>query len=85
MAEETMIGVVADFFARPVVAAIELTAPLKVGDRIRIKGHTTDLEQTVDSMQVNNASVTEAKAGDGVGVKLTDRVRKGDSVYKIVG
>jgi selenocysteine-specific translation elongation factor len=85
MAEETMIGVVADFFARPVVAAIELTAPLKVGDRIHIKGHTTDLELTVDSMQVNNAPVAEAKAGEGVGVKLTDRVRKGDSVYKIVG
>lgn len=85
MAEETMIGVVADFFARPVVAAIELTAPLKVGDRIHIKGHTTDLEQTVDSMQVNNAPVTEAKAGEGVGVKLTNRVRKGDAVYKIVG
>jgi len=85
MAEETMIGVVADFFARPVVAAIELTAPLKVGDRIHIKGHTTDLEQTVSSMQVNNAAVTEAKAGDGVGVKLTERVRKGDAVYKIVG
>jgi len=85
MAEETMIGVVADFFARPVVAAIELTAPLKVGDRIHIKGHTTDLEQTVDSMQVNNAAVTVANAGDGVGVKLTARVRKGDSVYKIMG
>ncbi len=85
MAEVTMIGVVADFFARPVVAAIELTAPLKVGDRIHIKGHTTDLEQTVDSLQVNNAAVAEAKAGDGVGVKLTARVRKGDSVYKIVG
>ena len=63
MAEETMIGVVADFFARPVVAAIELTAPLKVGDKIHIKGHTTDLEQTVDSMQVNNAAVTVAKRG----------------------
>ncbi len=85
MAEETMIGVVADFFARPVVAAIELTAPLKVGDRIHIKGHTTDLEQTVSSMQVNNAAVTEAKAGDGVGIKLTERVRKGDSVFRIVG
>ncbi len=57
MAEETMIGVVADFFARPVVAAIELTAPLKVGDKIHIKGHTTDVEQTVDSMQVHNAAV----------------------------
>lgn len=85
MAEETMIGTVADFFARPVVAAIELTAPLKVGDKIHIKGHTTDLEQTIDSMQVHNAAVTEAKAGDPVGVKLTARVRKGDTVYKVVG
>jgi putative protease len=85
MAEETMIGVVADFFARPMVAAIELTAPLKLGDRIHIKGHTTDLEQTVDSMQVHNAQVVEAQAGDGVGIKLTARVRKGDSVYKITG
>jgi putative protease len=80
-----MIGVVADFFARPVVAAIELTAPLKVGDKIHIKGHTTDVEQTVDSMQVHNAAVPEAQAGDGVGIKLTARVRKGDSVYKVVG
>ncbi|OHB67168.1 MAG: translation elongation factor-like protein [Planctomycetes bacterium RBG_13_62_9] len=85
MAEETMIGVVSDFFARPVVAAIELTAPLTVGDRIHIKGHTTDLELTVGSMQVHNAAVTEAKAGDPVGIKVTDRVRKGDSVFKIVG
>jgi selenocysteine-specific translation elongation factor len=82
MAEE-IIGKVSDFFAHPVVAGIELTAPLKVGDKIRIKGHTTDLELTVDSMQIDNANVTEAKAGDSIGVKVTDRVRAGDDIYKI--
>jgi putative protease len=82
---EERIGQVSDFFARPVVAAIELTAPLKVGDQIHIKGHSTDLTVTVASMQVHNAPVQEAKAGDPVGVKITDRARKGDIVYKIVG
>jgi len=81
--QEQMIGNVADFFARPVVAAIMLTAPLKVGDKIHFRGHTTDLEVIVGSMQVNNLNVQEAKAGDSVGVKISERVRKGDSVYKV--
>ena len=80
---EVEIGVVSDFFARPVVAGITLSGALKVGDKIHIKGHTTDLEMTVDSMQVNNANVTEGKAGDAIGVKVTDRVRAGDKVYKV--
>jgi len=80
---EEMIGTVSDFFARPVVAGIELTAALKVGDKIQIKGHTTELEMTVDSMQIDNAQVTEAKAGDSIGVKVSDKVRGGDKVYKI--
>ena len=80
---EIEIGKVSDFFARPVVAGIELTAPLKLGDKIHILGHTTDLEITVESMQINNANVTEAKAGDAVGIKLSDRVRRGDTVYKV--
>jgi translation initiation factor IF-2 len=83
MAEEN-IGAVSDFFAHPVVAGIELTAPLKVGDKIRIKGHTTDLELVVDSIQIDNKNVTEAKKGDSIGVKVTDRVRSGDHVYKII-
>ena len=80
---EKIIGTVSDFFAHPVVAGIELTAVLKVGDKIRIKGHTTDLEMTVDSMQIDNAQVTVAKAGDSIGVKVSDKVRSGDKVYKI--
>jgi translation elongation factor EF-1alpha len=82
MAEE-IIGKVSGFFARPVVAAIELTAALQVGDRIRIKGHTTNLELTVDSMQIDNVNVTAAQAGDSIGIKVPDRVRAGDDVYKI--
>ncbi len=81
---EEVIGTVSDFFAHPVVAAIELTASVKIGDKIRIKGHTTDLELTVDSMQINNQPVQEAKAGDSIGVKVPERVRDGDTVYKIV-
>ena len=83
MSEET-IGKVSDFFARPVVAAIELTAALKLGDKIRIKGHTTDLKLDVDSMQIDNVPVEQAKAGDSIGVKVPERVRNGDTVYKIV-
>ena len=80
---EIEIGKVSDFFARPVVAGIELTGPLKMGDKIHIVGHTTDLEMTVESMQINNVDVEEAKAGQAVGVKVSDRVRRGDKIYKV--
>jgi len=80
---EVEIGKVSDFFARPVVAGIQLTATLKVGDKIHITGHTTDMELIVESMQINNVDVQEAKAGDAVGIKIDDRVRRGDSVYKV--
>ena len=80
---EIEIGQVSDFFARPVVAGITLTDTLKAGDKIHIKGHTTDLEFTVESMQINNANVAEGKAGDAIGAKVPDRVRAGDRVYRI--
>ncbi|MFZ0034946.1 MAG: hypothetical protein WAK60_08185 [Sedimentisphaerales bacterium] len=80
---EEMIGTVTDFFARPVAAAIELTGDLKVGDKIHIKGHSTDVELVVNSMQIANAAVEEAKAGDSIGVKVGERVRKHDTVYKV--
>ena len=80
---EEVVGNVTDFFTRPMVAGIELTANLKLGDKIHIKGHTTDIEFIVDSMQINNVNVSEAKAGDAVGVKVSDRVRRGDTIYKV--
>jgi len=81
---EVEIGMITDFFARPVVAAIELTGELKVGDKIHIKGHTTDLEMAVDSMQIHNQNVPVAKAGDAVGIKVPDKVRHGDKVFKVI-
>ena len=81
---EEVIGTVIDFFARPVVAGIDLIGTLKAGDRIHITGHTTDIEMDVESIQINNVNVSEAKAGDSIGVKVSDRVRRGDKVYKII-
>jgi translation elongation factor EF-Tu-like GTPase len=83
MAEEVEIGRVNDYFAKIGVAGIDLTATLRVGDRIRIKGHTTDLEEVVASIQVEHESLEEAKAGDKIGVKVADRVRGGDHVYRV--
>jgi selenocysteine-specific translation elongation factor len=80
---EVEIGKISEFFARPVVAGIALTAPLKVGDKIHITGHTTNLEMTIESMQLNNVNLKEAKAGDNIGIKVPDRVRKGDTVFKV--
>jgi selenocysteine-specific translation elongation factor len=80
---EKEIGKVSDFFARPVVAGIEMSGSLKLGDKIHIKGHTTDMEFVVDSMQIDNANVTEAKTGDSVGIKVNERVRRGDTVFKV--
>jgi translation elongation factor EF-1alpha len=82
---ESKIGEVVKFFAKPSVAAIVITADgLKVGDSIHVTGHTTDFTQPVESMQIDNQAVAEAKVGDDVGVKVSERVRPGDVVYRIV-
>jgi len=83
MAEEVEIGRVNDYFAQIGVAGIDLTGPLKVGDRIHIKGHTTDLEELVESIQIEHESVEEVKAGDKIGLKVGDRCRGGDRVYRV--
>ncbi len=80
---EEVVGKVSDFFARPVVAGIELIATVNVGDKIHIKGHTTDIELTIESMQINNVNVQQAKAGDSIGIKIDERARRGDAVYKV--
>jgi translation elongation factor EF-1alpha len=77
------IGQVTDFFAKPVVAGIELSRTLKIGDKIHIKGSTTDMTLTVESMQIERVNITEGKPGDLVGIKVADRVRRGDKVYKV--
>ena len=77
------IGNVTDFFARPVVAGIELSGTLNIGDKIHIKGSTTDMELTVESMQIDRVDIAQGKPGDVVGIKVLDRVRRGDKVYKV--
>lgn len=78
-----LIGEVFTYFSHVSVAGIKLSGTLKVGDKIRIKGATTDFEITVDSMQIERNPVEEAKAGDSIGIKVPDKVRGGDKVYKI--
>ena len=78
------VGRVSGFFAHPSVAIIELSQPLKIGDAIYVKGHTTDFQQTVESMQVDHNPVQEAHPGDSVGLKVKDRCRQHDAVYKLV-
>ena len=78
------IGHVDGFFAHPSVAIVELTAPLKVGDTIYLKGHTTDFQQVVESMQVDHHPVQEAHAGQSVGLKVRERCRKHDAVFRLV-
>ena len=77
------IGKVTEFFARPVVAGVELSGTLKMGDKIHIKGSTTDMELLVESMQIERVNITAGKPGDVVGIKVPDRVRRGDKVYKV--
>jgi len=84
--EEKRVGEVIKFFGKISVAAIRLSeGSLKVGDTIHIVGHTTDVTQGVDSMQVENKSVQEAGPGADIGIKIKDRVREHDVVYKVAG
>jgi translation initiation factor IF-2 len=80
---EIEVGTISEYFAKPMVAGIELESGLKIGDTIRVKGHTTDIIMTIDSIQVDNKNVAAAQAGDAVGIKLPDRARKGDTVFII--
>jgi putative protease len=82
---EIEIGRVEDYFAHIDVVAIEVTAEgIKVGDTLHFKGHTTDFTEKITSMQVDHKSVEEAPVGSDVGIKVKERVRTHDHVYKVV-
>lgn len=81
---EEVIGRVTHYFGKIGVAAIEITSgSLAVGETIRIKGHTSDFTQTVDSIQIDNAAVERATAGDGIGIKVAQHARINDVVLKV--
>ena len=84
MGEENLVevGHITHFFSKISVAVIELKAPLAVGDTILIKGPTTDFEQIVESMQIEHKNVQRADAGQSIGLKVAQRVREKDTVYK---
>ena len=78
------IAKVVAFFRIPVVAVLKVTkGTLNEGDTVWIKGHTTDLKQTLSSLQVDHQQIRQARKGDEVGVKLSSRARRGDRVYRI--
>jgi hypothetical protein len=76
------IGRVTHYFSHLTVAVVALTAPLAVGERIHIRGHTTDVEQVVDSMQVDHGTVASASPGDDVAIKVGGHVRDGDLIFR---
>jgi len=84
LSEENIIeiGHIAHFFSKINVAVVELTAPLAVGDRILVKGPTTDFEQAVESMQIEHANIQKAEAGQSIGLKMAERAKERDIVYK---
>lgn len=81
---EVEIGRVTHYFNHLNVAVIQLTAELKLGDKIHVLGHSTDLEERIASMQVNHHSVLWVQPGDDVAIKVNEPVREHDVVYRIV-
>ncbi len=78
------VGKVTHFFTKASVAVVEVSGSLSVGDRILIKGVTTNVEQTVNSMQIEHVAVERVEQGQAIGLKADGRVREGDIVYKVV-
>ncbi|MCK4482255.1 translation elongation factor-like protein [Candidatus Bathyarchaeota archaeon] len=84
MSEENVVevGRITHFFTKISVAVIELSALLTVGDTILVKGPNTDFEQVIQSMQIEHENIEKAEAGQSIGLKVEQRVREGDTVYK---
>ena len=80
---EKKVGEVTHYWRKISVAGIKLTDTLSVGDTIRIRGATTDFEQTVGSMQIEHQNIETATKGQEVGLRVKDKVRRGDTVYKV--
>ena len=81
--EEKEIGVVSSYFEHVGVAAIKLSGSLNVGDKVHIKGHTTDFKKKIASMQIEKENVKKAKKGDHIGIKVAKKVRPNDKVFLV--
>ncbi len=82
--KENLVGKITHYFGKIEVGIVELSKGLSVGDTIHIKGSTTDFEQTVDSMQIEHENIEKAKKGDVIGLKVKDKVKEGDEVYRVL-
>jgi len=80
--KEKIIGIVTHYFPKVRAAAIKLKTPLTLWDNIRIKGHTTDFTQVVNSLQIDRQPITKAKRGQEIGLLVSSRVRRNDLVYQ---
>ena len=80
---EKKIGEVTHYFDKIGVAIIKLSAPLRMGDKIRVKGATSDFEQVVDSMQIDHQDVESAESGQELGIKVSEKAREGDDILKV--
>jgi putative protease len=81
--EKKLVGKITHYFTKIGVAIIELENTLKTGDEISIEGVSTNFTQKIDSMQIEHKNVKEAKKGESIGLKVADKVREGDLVFKI--
>lgn len=79
--KEKVLGIIDHFFDHISVAAVKILAPIKVGEIVHIKGHTTDFVQKIDSMQIEHQTVDQAKKGDDIGIKVKEKVRQHDKLY----
>jgi len=82
--QEKEIGKITHYYDHLSVGIVQLTDTLKIGESIHIKGHSSDFTQSIDSLQIEHASVTEAKSGDSVGIKVAQKVHPGDKVFKVI-
>lgn len=80
---EKEIGEVSTYFSHVDVAAVKLSGSLKLGQKVRFKGNTTNFEQEVDSIQIDRKDVEEAKKGAHVGIRVAEKVRPNDKVFLI--
>jgi putative protease len=84
MEEKKAIGKITHFFSKISVAVVELSGEVSVGDEISIEGPSTNVRQKIDSMQIEHKNIDKAVKGQSIGLKVMDKVREGDTVYKIV-
>jgi putative protease len=82
--EKKLVGKISHYYGKIGVAVVEVEDDINVGDTISIEGAATNLRQTIDSMQVEHKNIKKAKKGESIGLKVTDKVRESDNVYKII-